>query len=92
MSVASSNMFTKVEDITCHPTRMQSEVGEERENKGNEVDALEKDIPNLLTLERAIRYYESNASGKYLKLYEFTAKQLRELLNKNIEVNSQEEE
>ena len=89
-STTTSGLFRTVEDVTVYPKRMQSEVANEISSttttvRGNNA-TLENDIPTILTLERAIKYFEDHAQGEVAKFYEFTAKQLRELLNKNIPV------
>ena len=75
--------FTTI-DVTHRPKRLQ----------GDNIRALSEDVPeeqvegnfvpNVLTLERAIRYYESNAVGEMKHLYKQTAKWLRSLLDRSV--------
>lgn len=78
-----------VHDVTHKPKRMQNAnikavFGEE---KTVSVAGVETDIPNVVTLERAIHYYESHAKGEYANLYTQTAKWLREFMSKSIPVD-----
>lgn len=73
----------KSEDITIQPTRMQSEVANETEAVAS-VHGTEQSpspIPSIMTLERAITYYETHATGELASLYKFTAIKLRSILN-----------
>ena len=74
--------ITSVEDVTVRPTRLQSEVNGEVKTLPENASA----VPQLLTLERAIKWYEENAVGEFESLFKFTATQLRNQLSANIEV------
>lgn len=78
-----------VYDVTHKPKRMQNAnikavMGEERTVS---IAGEESDIPNIITLERAIHFYESHAEGEYANLYTQTAKWLREFMSKSIPVD-----
>lgn len=71
-------------DITHKPKRLQADmVGSEEESEEVVKAAPLSDIPKSLTLERVIKYYESNSNGECAKLYAQTAKWLRELQQKS---------
>lgn len=77
-----------VYDVTHKPKRMQNAnlkavLGEE---KSVSLAGEETDVPTIITLERAIHYYESHAEGKYANLYAQTAKWLRDFMSRNIPV------
>lgn len=79
-----------VYDVTHKPKRMQSDnlkavLGEETTVS---VAGEESDIPNIVTLERAIHFYESHANGEYKNLYTQTAKWLREFMSKSVPVTA----
>lgn len=68
-----------VEDITHRSSRSQADnlkaaFGEKNTDNDN---GVETNIPKILTVERAIRYFEENARGDLEKLYSFTAQILR---------------
>lgn len=78
-----------VHDVTHKPKRMQNAnlkavLGEE---KTVSLAGEESDVPTIITLERAIHYYESHAEGKYANLYAQTAKWLRDFMSRNIPVD-----
>lgn len=78
-----------VHDVTHKPKRMQNAnlravLGEE---KSLSLAGEESDVPTIITLERAIRYYETHAEGEYANLYTQTAKWLREFMSRNIHVD-----
>ena len=78
-----------VHDITHKPKRMQSAnlkavLGEETTVS---LAGEESDVPKIVTLERAITYYESHAEGEYANLYTQTAKWLREFMSRSIPVD-----
>ena len=78
-----------VYDITHKPKRMQK-ANIERvrvENKTVSMTGEESSVPSIITLERAIQYYESHAEGEYKNLYTQTAKWLREFMSRNIPVD-----
>lgn len=74
--------ITSVEDVTVRPTRLQSEVNKEVKTLPENVST----IPQMLTLERAIKWYEENAVGEFESLFKYTANQLRNQLSANVEV------
>ena len=78
-----------VHDITHKPKRMQNAnlkavLGEE---KTVSLAGEESDVPTIITLERAIHFYESHAEGEYANLYTQTAKWLREFMSRSIPVD-----
>ena len=78
-----------VHDITHKPKRMQNAnikavLGEERTVT---ITGEETEVPAVITLERAIHFYESHAEGEYKNLYTQTAKWLREFMSKSIPVD-----
>ena len=77
--------FTTI-DITHRPKRLQGENIRTLSEEQPEEQMSNKIVPNVLTLERAIRYYESNSTGDMKQLYSQTAKWLRELLDRSITV------
>ena len=83
-----------VHDITHKPKRMQNANIKAVLGEDNPVSIAgeEKEVPSLITLERAIHFYESHAEGDYVNLYSQTAKWLRELMSKNVTVNKVEGE
>lgn len=75
-----------VYDVTHKPKRMQSAnlkavLGEEPTVS---LAGEESDVPSVVTLERAIHYYESHAEGEYKNLYIQTAKWLREFMSRSV--------
>ena len=82
-----------VRDITHRPKRMQSDNlkraainSKEEEEEVVTIGEKSNDILKVLTLERAIVFYEANATGEFEKLYIQTAKWLRELLNRSVSI------
>lgn len=79
-----SNFTTQ--DITHRPKRTQAEnltkAGVSKINTVNEVSEP-VDIPIGVTIEKAIKYYETNAVGELSVLYASTARWLRMFLDKN---------
>lgn len=75
-----------VTDITHKPKRQQADMLKLKQQiEGNvpvtEAEETAVDVPNVLTLERAISFYKRRAGLSELgKLYEATAKWLEELL------------
>ena len=82
----SGGFITRVEDVTVKPTRLQSEVVNLNKTYEPTQEVKATNIPQLLTLERAIKWYEENAVGEISSLYLFTALQLRKLLSKNVDI------
>ena len=85
-----------VHDITHKPKRMQNANIKSvlREDNPVSLSSEEKEVPSIITLERAIHFYESHAEGVYANLYSQTAKWLRELMSKNVsvEINTEKNE
>lgn len=73
-------------DITHKPKRMQGDSFKEPVKQEISEDVRRKEITELgtVTIERAIKFYETNAHGEYRVLYLQTAKWLREHLNKSV--------
>lgn len=78
-----------VHDITHKPKRMQNDNLKAvlSEEKTVSLAGEETDVPNIVTLERAIKYYESHAEGDYANLYAQTAKWLIEYMSRSIPVD-----
>jgi hypothetical protein len=72
-------------NITHKPKRMQ---GDSLKKDGDEISSVDvdgktssaKSVPNVVTIERAIKYYKEHATGEHTKLYIATAKWLVDLL------------
>lgn len=78
-----------VVDITHKPKRMQNAnlkavFGEETTVS---LAGEETEVPKIITLERAIHFYEAHAQGEYANLYTQTAKWLREFMSRSIPVD-----
>ena len=75
-----------VVDITHKPRRLQSDNVLQAGTKYDSEEAQERSTPansiplHHVTLERAIQYYEANATGELSTLYRNTALWLRQLL------------
>lgn len=78
-----------VHDITHKPKRMQNDNLKAVQNETTTVSLAgeESNVPKIVTLERAIHFYESNATGEYAVLYSQTAKWLREFMSRSISVD-----
>lgn len=78
-----------VQDITHKPKRMQNDNLKAvlDEDKTVSLVGEESDVPNIVTLERAIKFYESHAKGEYANLYTQTAKWLREFMSRSLPVD-----
>lgn len=72
------SFITERLDVTIKPTRYQSEVAEENKKEVSPLSAPA--VPQMVTIERAIKFYEENAKGDLAQLYKFTALKLREIL------------
>ena len=76
----------KVVDITFNPKRRQSDIQQEIEKEkepvteGLGVEFSRSKVPQIPTIERAIKYYSENAEGEYKKLYSATTIWLRKLM------------
>lgn len=70
-------------DITHKPKRYQNQVADEIASvatvKGDTID-INLGVPQSVTLESAISYYTSHATGQNAHLYNRTAQWLKELL------------
>ena len=90
MSVTTANgLITSVEDVTVKPTRLQSQVAQDITTvqfDSTTGPTTVSSVPQILTLERAIKWFEENAQGEVESLFNFTALKLREQLNKNVKV------
>ena len=78
-----------VHDITHKPKRMQSANLKAvlREESTVSLAGEESNVPKIVTMERAITYYETHAEGEYANLYTQTAKWLREFMSRSIPVD-----
>lgn len=78
-----------VYDITHKPKRMQNANIKAvfGEYKTVSLAGEETAVPSVVTLERAIHFYESHAEGEYANLYTQTAKWLREFMSRSIPVD-----
>lgn len=78
-----------VHDITHKPKRMQNANirAALKEEPTITIAGEESDVPSVITLERAIHFYESHAEGEYKNLYTQTAKWLREFMSRSIPVD-----
>lgn len=88
MSTMTTRDHFPVVDVTHRPKRMQGtnlrNMADHESNSSQEV--YESNVPQSATLERAIQFYESNATGEYRVLYAQTAKWLREYMTKTMPV------
>ena len=77
-----------VHDITHKPKRMQNAniKAALKEETTVSLAGEESDVPKIVTLERAITYYESHAEGEYSNLYAQTAKWLREFMSRSVPI------
>ena len=78
-----------VYDVTHKPRRTQSSNLKQAlgDTQSPEVTEEGVEVPSVVTIERAIRFYETHAEGSYKTLYLQTAKWLRDLMSKNIPVD-----
>lgn len=76
-----SNYFPNV-DITHKPKRLQRDNLAALSTSPEKEEESESTVPKVLTLERAIVYFESQEKGETKALFKQTAVWLRELLNK----------
>ncbi len=83
-----SKLIKKVEDVTTPPRRMQSEVAqvsEAGEVKPSPSLPLSVPVPNMMTPEKVITWYEDliveTNDSDLRKVFRFTIKQLKELLS-----------
>lgn len=88
MSTMTTRDNFPVIDVTHKPKRMQGSnlrnaIGVE---PTQEQEVIESVVPQSATLERAIQYYEANATGEFRVLYTQTAKWLREYMTKTMPV------
>ena len=76
-------------DVTHKPKRMQNANIKAALNEDSTVSLAgeETEVPTIITLERAIYFYESHAEGQYTNLYTQTAKWLREFMSRSIPVD-----
>ena len=80
-------------DITHKPKRYQAENVKATEmiDRSDPNTPTTSSVPNHVTVERAIQFYESNAEGEYKNLYLQTAKWLREYMSRTIPVPSDDD-
>lgn len=93
MSVTTTKNGFPVVDVTHKPKRMQSanlRAVQTSEDINNPAEVQNSEVPKVITLERAIHYYESHATGELAVLYSRTAQWLRELMSKNIPVEPED--
>lgn len=86
MSVMTTKDNFPVVDITHRPKRLQGDnikkmIGD---SPNESMDNLTPIVPQVVTLERAISFYESHAEGEYQMLYTQTAKWLREFMSRTV--------
>ena len=86
-TMTTSDRFPVV-DITHKPLRTQAGNLERSmsmtKEEGNEGAILSPaNVPQTITIERAIEFYESHSEGEYKTLYSLTAKWLREFMTKS---------
>lgn len=83
-ATTSSGFIREHKDVTHKTRRMQSEVGKEMGNEttvvGDTVNTTLTPVPQSVTIENAIAYFEKNASGVNKNLFDRTAKWLKELM------------
>lgn len=80
-----------VVDITHKPKRTQGDnIKAIQSEEFRETTSEGSTVPRIVTLERAIDFYESNSSGELSSLYLQTAKWLREFMSKSVPVVSDE--
>ena len=75
-----------VVDITHKPKRTQADSLKQamKQDDPHISDTGATTVPQVVTLERAIAYYETHAEGEHNILYTMTAKWLREYLSKSM--------
>lgn len=74
-------------DVTHRPKRTQSSnlaraYGES--SSSSDSPSRSNNVPSVVTIERAIQYFEENASGELSTLYRQTAVWLRQLMSKGL--------
>ena len=85
--MTTSDRFPVV-DITHKPLRTQAgnlerSMSLTKEEGNEETVSPTTSVPNTITIERAIEFYESHSEGAYKVLYSLTAKWLREFMTKS---------
>lgn len=73
-------------DITHKPKRVQGENFSRRDNTPTTFNEGNSSVPTVITIERAITYFENNAKGEFYNLYSQTAKWLREFMSKSVPI------
>ena len=76
-------IFDTVEDITHHSKRTQEgnlRAAGKLAEETPEPEFIRSKVPQNITLETAIQYFENNAHGEFSNLYRQTAKWLNEFL------------
>ena len=88
MSTMTTRDHFPVVDVTHKPKRMQGANLRNMTSPDTDSsqDVYESNVPQSATLERAIQFFESNATGEYRVLYAQTAKWLREYMTKTMPV------
>lgn len=79
--LTTANAFPN-EDVTHKPKRKQRDNLKKYVETSPDVESQSSDVPSVLTIERAIKYYESHAEGDLYALYTQTANWLRTLLSR----------
>lgn len=78
--ITTSKDLFRVEDITKKPTRFQSEVADDfTTHEETVIDT--HDVPQNATIESAITFFESHATGEYRDLYLKTGLWLRTIMS-----------
>lgn len=78
--ITTSKDLFRVEDITKKPTRFQSDVIYEH-NVPEDISIDMRDVPQNATIESAITFFESHATGEYRDLYLKTGLWLRTIMS-----------
>lgn len=71
-------------DVTHRPKRMQGTNLKTLNDHPQETVAKDSNVPQTVTLERAIVFYETHAEGEHKVLYSQTAKWLREFMSRTV--------
>lgn len=93
-TMTTANKFP-VYDITHTPKRTQAGNLKVLSNdESNSLNNAQSDsgVPSIVTLERAINFYETHAEGEYKNLYLQTAKWLREFMSRSISIPTENSE
>ncbi len=92
MPITTTHNFFPVEDITHKPLRYQGDsLRPSTESNLSEQSSTLSRVPQNVTIEKAISFYEENAHGEYRNLYLSTAKWLKESLSAKSRRSEKEE-